>query len=123
MTITDIAAEKIKEILKAEGKESWGIRLYMEQGGGCCSSYGLDLDEKPSENDDVFENAGAKVFIDKDLSPSVSGLTIDFVKQGMQEGFVLSGGPSACGGGCGPDSGPSSCGPDSGPSSCGCSSC
>lgn len=119
MTITDIAAEKIKEILTAEGKGGWGIRLYMEQGGGCCSSYGLDLAETPDENDDVFENNGAKIFVNKELSPTVENLTIDFIRQGMQEGFVLSGGASSCNpGSCGPNSGP-----DSGPSSCGCSSC
>lgn len=33
-TITDIAATKAKELLKAEGKENFGLRVYTVQGGG-----------------------------------------------------------------------------------------
>ena len=55
ITITDTAAEKAKEILTAEGKTGWGLRVYTA-GGGCCGpSYGMDIDEKPGDNDDVVE--------------------------------------------------------------------
>ncbi len=33
-TITDIAATKAKELLKAEGKENFGLSVYTVQGGG-----------------------------------------------------------------------------------------
>ncbi len=33
-TITDVAANKAKEMLKAEGKEDFGLRVYTVQGGG-----------------------------------------------------------------------------------------
>jgi Fe-S cluster assembly iron-binding protein IscA len=33
-TVTDAAAEKAKELLKAEGKEGCGLRVYMMQSGG-----------------------------------------------------------------------------------------
>ncbi len=33
-TITDMAASKAKELLKAEGKENCGLRVYTVQGGG-----------------------------------------------------------------------------------------
>jgi Fe-S cluster assembly iron-binding protein IscA len=33
-TITDAAANKAKEMLKAEGKEAFGLRVYAVQGGG-----------------------------------------------------------------------------------------
>ena len=110
LTITDTAADKAKEILTAEGKDEWGIRLYVE-GGGCCSSYGLDLAEKATENDEVVEKNGLKVFIDRGTMPAVSGMTIDFINEGERQGFVLTGGPSSCGTG-----NDSSCG-------CGCSGC
>ena len=46
LKISDNAAEKAKEILKAEGKEGWGLRIFV-QGGGCCGpSYGMDIDER-----------------------------------------------------------------------------
>ncbi len=33
-TITDTAVSKAKELLKAEGKEDFGLRVYTVQGGG-----------------------------------------------------------------------------------------
>ncbi len=33
ITITDVAADKAKEILKQEGKEDWGLRIYVAGGG------------------------------------------------------------------------------------------
>ena len=99
LTITDTASEKAREVLEAEGKSGWGIRLYIA-GGGCCTSYGLDLAEEAAENDEVFEKDGVKVFVDKQTMDAVSGMTIDFIDNGDQQGFVLSGGQSSCGPSC-----------------------
>ncbi len=106
VTITDKAAEKAKAILAAEGKESWGLRIY-NAGGGCCGpSYGLDLDEKPMADDEVIEKDGLKVFVDKNTMTTLTGMQLDYHENGEQEGFTLSGGaaPSCSSGGC------SSCG-------------
>ena len=71
LKISDIAAEKAKEILKAEGKEGWGLRVFIH-GSGCCGpSYGMDLDENPAEGDETVEKNGLKVFVDKDASASL----------------------------------------------------
>ena len=99
VTITDVAAEKITKALKEEGKEGWGIRLYVA-GGGCCTSYGLDLAEKAEEGDEVVEKNGAKVFIDKETLGAVNGMTIDFMDNGEQQGFIMTGGQSSCGPSC-----------------------
>ncbi len=96
--ITDSAVEKVKEILEMEDKADWGIRLLM--GGGCCASYGLDLSESPTDEDEVIEKGGMKLFVDKNLSSSVQGMIIDFVDDGQQQGFVLKGGESSCGPSC-----------------------
>jgi iron-sulfur cluster assembly accessory protein len=105
VTISDLAAEKGKEILKAEGKAGWGLRIYTA-GGGCCGpSYGMDIDESPAEGDEVLETNGLKVFMDPNTVKSLSGMQIDFVDDGERQGFVLTGGKSAS---C--DSGCSSCG-------------
>jgi iron-sulfur cluster insertion protein len=111
LTISDTAAEKAKEILKAEGKEGWGLRVFIH-GSGCCGpSYGMDIDEKASDNDETVEKNGLKVFVDKDASASLSDKQIDYVSTPRGEGFIVSGGEApSCG------SGSSSCGS-------GCSSC
>ena len=106
VTITDVAAEKTKEILAAEGKAEWGLRFYTA-GGGCCGpSFGIDLVEKPVDGDETVEKDGAKFFIDKEAHEKLSGKTIDFVDDGDKQGFVVN------------DPNPPSCGPSCG-SSCG----
>ncbi len=101
VTISEVAAKKAKEILAAEGKAEWGLRIYSA-GGGCCGpSYGMDLDENPSDGDEVVEKDGLKVFIDQKTLKSLGGMQIDFIDDGDKQGFVLTGGnPSSCDSGC-----------------------
>ena len=35
LTVTNIAVEKAKEVLEAEGKAGWGLRIFIA-GGSCC---------------------------------------------------------------------------------------
>ncbi len=105
LTITEKAAEKAKAVLAAEGKESWGLRVY-NAGESCCGpSYGLDLDEQPTPHDEVIEKNGLRVFVEKTTSEKLSGMQLDYLEDGEREGFVLSGGPAPS---CGPSC--SSCG-------------
>lgn len=102
LTITDLAVEKAKEILTAEGKSEWGIRVFAA-GGGCCGpSYGMDLEENPAAGDEVIEKNGLKLFVDKSSYENLKDFEIDFIDDGQQQGFVMKGGPSgSCGtGGC-----------------------
>ncbi len=103
--ITDTAAEKAKEILKAEGKEGWGLRVFIH-GSGCCGpSYGMDINETAVDGDETIEKNGLKVFVDKEAFASLSGKEIDYVKNSQGEGFVInSNEPPSCSAGC------SSCG-------------
>lgn len=101
LTITDTAVEKVREILKAEGKDAWGLRVFMG-GGGCCPSYGLDIEEKSTADDEIIESNGLKVFVDKGIYSGLSGMQIDYVKENDMEGFVLKGlqAPTCSSGGC-----------------------
>lgn len=101
--ISDNAAEKAKEILKAEGKEGWGLRVFIH-GSGCCGpSYGMDIEEVAGAEDETVEKNGLKVFVDKETLTSLSDKEIDYVKTPEGEGFVINGGAEAapsCGSGC-----------------------
>lgn len=111
MTITDKAAEKAKIILAGEGKDAWGIRIYVA-GESCCGpSYGLDLQEAQMPNDEIIEKDGVKIFMDKQTLDSLAGKELDYYAGVEGEGFIFTGGVSSCG------SGSSSCG--GGSSSCG----
>ncbi|MBI5102556.1 MAG: iron-sulfur cluster assembly accessory protein [Nitrospirae bacterium] len=108
LKISDKAAEKALEILKSEGKEGWGLRVFTQGGGGCCGpSFGLDIDEKASEGDQTVEKNGLKVFVGADAAEGLADKEIDYIVTDRGEGFVINGGAdaaSSCGSGC------SSCG-------------
>jgi iron-sulfur cluster assembly accessory protein len=103
LQVSDMAAEKAQEILKAEGKEGWGLRIFV-QGGGCCGpSFGMDIDEKAAEGDHTVEKNGLKIFVDNKSMESLGDKEIDFIKNEQGEGFVInsSGGAApSCGSGC-----------------------
>jgi len=113
MTITDTAAEKAKAILIGEGKSTWGLRIFVA-GESCCGpSYGLDMQEDHSPDDEIIEKNGLKVFIDKHTMETLTGRELDYYVGEEGEGFIFTGGVSACG------TGSSACGAGSS----GCSSC
>jgi len=109
-TITDKAAAKAVEVLAEEGKAGWGLRVFASAGSCCGPSFGLDLEEKGQPNDDIFENNGLQVYIDKETTPKLAGMSLDYYEDEEQAGFVLTGGQAP------------SCGPASSCSS-GCTSC
>ena len=113
MTITDKAAEKAKAILTGEGKSEWGLRIFVA-GESCCGpSYGLDMQEGHSPDDEIIEKNGLKVFLDKQTMETLTGRELDYYVGEEGEGFIFTGGVSAC------STGSSACGAGSS----GCSSC
>jgi len=100
LTVTDKAAGKAQEILAGEGKAQWGIRIFIA-GTGCCGpSYGLNIEETHKPEDEVVEKNGLKIFLDKDTSTNLSDKQLDYYVGTEGEGFVFTGGVSACGSGC-----------------------
>ncbi len=123
ITISEIAADKIKEILKEEGVPNHGLRV-AAAGGGCCgTSYEIMIDDKAGDGDTVVERSGAKIFFDATTARALEGAEIGFISDERGEGFVIgfpngapAGGSCGCGG---EETRPSSGGCGSG--GCGCS--
>lgn len=101
LKVSDAAAEKAKEILKVEGKEGWGLRIFVH-GSGCCGpNYGMDINETASDGDDIIEKNGLRVFVDKEAAESLSNKEVDYIKSEQGEGFVINGGDApSCSSGC-----------------------
>jgi len=125
ITISETAADKIKEILKAEGVPNHGLRV-TAGGGGCCGpSYEIMIDDKTGDGDTVVEKNGAKLFVDASTVKTLDGAELGFVSDERGEGFVLgfpNGAPMGGSCGCGSEeSKPSGGGCGSGSGGCGCS--
>ena len=88
MTISDRAAEKIKQLLPAEKRDVQGLRLKVI-GGGCSGlQYKMELDAEKS-GDRVFERDGAKVLVDMKSLLYLNGTELDYKDELMQAGFVF----------------------------------
>jgi iron-sulfur cluster insertion protein len=88
VSITDHAAEKIKQLLAAEKREGQGLRLKVVEGG--CSGFENKMDfDAPCAEDKVFEKDGAKVLVDMKSLLYLNGTELDYKEGLMQSGFVL----------------------------------
>ncbi|MBI2184193.1 MAG: iron-sulfur cluster insertion protein ErpA [Thaumarchaeota archaeon] len=89
VTLTPKAVSKVKEFLTVEGKQNAGLRLYVA-GGGCAGlSYGMVIEENPSEEDIVMEEQGVKVFVDPMSAQHLKGANVDYVESLMGSGFKI----------------------------------
>ncbi|HEX8728597.1 MAG TPA: iron-sulfur cluster insertion protein ErpA [Ktedonobacterales bacterium] len=88
ITITPTAAEKVRELLEAEGNPELGLRIFVA-GGGCSGlQYGMTLDET-QESDSIFETQGVRVLIDEMSAEYISGSEVDYVDSLMGAGFTV----------------------------------
>jgi len=89
ITITEKAAGKVKEILKNEDKEDFGLRVGIK-GGGCSGfTYTLNFDKSVSETDQTFNENGIQVIIDSKSYLYLAGTELDFVDGLNGSGFVF----------------------------------
>jgi iron-sulfur cluster insertion protein len=96
ISITTLAADKVKEISKSEGLEGQGLRLRVV-GGGCAGfQYDLYFEDKPTDLDEQFESHGVKLFVDPLSYQYLDGTEIDYVDGAHGSGFKF-GNPNVSG--------------------------
>jgi iron-sulfur cluster assembly protein len=101
--LTERAARKILALLAKEGvsPEQGGLRVGV-QGGGCSGlSYAMRIDTQARDRDKVFEEFGARIFVDPKSFLYLNGTTLDFEETLMRQGFVLQNPNAARSCGCG----------------------
>jgi iron-sulfur cluster assembly protein len=89
--LTERAAEQIRKQLAKEGvsPETGGLRLGV-QGGGCSGlSYAMRLETQARERDNVFEEFGARIFVDPKSLLYLAGTTLDYENTLIRQGFVF----------------------------------
>lgn len=87
--ITEIASQKIKELLENEGKPGIFLRVGV-QGGGCSGfTYGMGFDEDINEDDQQFDIQGVKVVLDSDSIKLLKGTKIDYKESLVGGGFTI----------------------------------
>ncbi|MCA0755539.1 iron-sulfur cluster insertion protein ErpA [Paenibacillus sp. N4] len=89
ITISDIASDKIKEMLEQEGTPGLFLRIGVKEGGCSGFSYGMGFDDEQHEGDRAMEMQGLKVVVDEDSVKYLNGLVIDFKESAMGGGFTI----------------------------------
>ena len=84
--ITEKAAAKVQKHLHGRGK-GIGIMVGVRTTGCSGLAYQLEYVDEPAAEDQVFESNGIKVFVDPKSLAYLDGTELDFVREGLNEGF------------------------------------
>jgi iron-sulfur cluster assembly protein len=86
MTMTDAAAERVREIVSARDNAQ-GVRVGVKKGGCAGMEYTIDLVTEPSAKDDHIEHAGANVWVAPEAALYLLGTQMDFEVTTLRTGF------------------------------------
>jgi iron-sulfur cluster assembly protein len=86
ITVTDTAARKIQINLDRRGS-GLGIRIGIRTTGCSGLAYVLEYVDNTTADDVTFHNNNVTVVVDPKSLPIVDGITVDYVRQGLNEGF------------------------------------
>ncbi|WKE64668.1 iron-sulfur cluster assembly protein IscA [Gallaecimonas kandeliae] len=86
VTLTETAATRVSTFLANRGK-GLGVRLGVRTTGCSGLAYVLEFVDEANPDDEVFEDRGVKVIVDQKSLVYLDGTELDFVKEGLNEGF------------------------------------
>ncbi len=86
VTLTDAAANRVQAFLTSRGN-GLGVRLGVKTSGCSGLAYVLEFVDELDEDDQVFEDHGVKVIVDKKSLVYLDGTELDYGKEGLNEGF------------------------------------
>ena len=86
VTLTDRAAEHVRRYIEKRGK-GVGVRLGVKTTGCSGLAYKLEFADDIQPEDQQFESNGVRVLIDPKSLAYLDGTELDFVREGLNEGF------------------------------------
>lgn len=90
MTMTDAAADRIREIVGNAGENALGIRVSVKKGGCAGMEYAVDLvRDAGNPKDDHIERDGAHLWIAPEAVLYLLGTRMDFEVTTLRSGFTF----------------------------------
>ena len=89
ITLSDSAANRIKEIMANNQSNSVGVRVGVKSGGCAGMSYIMEYAKEINPNDEVIEDKGVKVFVDPGAIMYLLGTEMDYKKGEFSSTFVF----------------------------------
>lgn len=99
ITLTDAAANRVKQIMASADKPIVGLRVGVKNGGCAGMSYTMEYAESVNPHDEVVEDKGVKVLIDPKAVLFLLGTEMDWKTTKLSSQFVFNNPnqTSACG--------------------------
>ena len=86
ITMTSAAADRVRSFLTTRGK-GLGLRVGVKTTGCSGLAYVLEFVDELHDDDQVFEQDDLKIIVDGKSLVYIDGTQLDFVKEGLNEGF------------------------------------
>jgi iron-sulfur cluster assembly protein len=85
VTLTEKAAKHVQNFLSK--RQCLGLRLAVKTSGCSGMAYALEFADAALDDDLRFESCGVTLLIDPKSLPFLDGTELDFVREGLNEGF------------------------------------
>ena len=89
ITLSDNAANRIKEIMSKAEKDLVGLRVGVKSGGCAGMSYMMEYAKEVKPNDEVIEDKGVKLFVDPGAIMYLLGTEMDYKKEQFSSSFIF----------------------------------
>jgi len=83
--LTEIAAKRVKNFLEKEN--GLALRLGVRKTGCSGWAYEVSIAAEIESEDEVFEDNGVKIIVDRESLPYLKGSKIDFTTSGLNRTF------------------------------------
>lgn len=89
MTMTDAAADRVRELTENADPVALGLRVGIKKGGCAGMEYSMELVTEAAQGDDVIDDKGVKIFVDPSAVLFLLGTEMDFETTKFRSGFIF----------------------------------
>jgi len=100
VSLTPAAARHVEKSLMKRGS-GIGLRLAVKTSGCNGFAYALEFVDATNPDDECFETNGVKLIVDSRSLGMLAGTELDFVREGLNEGFKFNNPNAKANCGCG----------------------
>jgi len=86
ITLTETAAERVRDAIEKRGR-GLGIRVGVRTTGCSGLAYTLEYVDRDPGDLEIYESRGVSVYVDPKSLPYINGMTMDWQRKGLNEGF------------------------------------
>lgn len=99
LTLTQAAADRVRNIMAQSDKDYIGLRVGVKNGGCAGMEYTMEYAEDQNQFDEIVEDKGVRVLIDQKAVLFLLGSEMDYEVTTLSSGFVFNNPnqTSACG--------------------------